>query len=732
MRAHWFLQVMHGTCVALNRSKEDMAKNRGKPPAADLAHPFGSSTHQFLRVGSVDSRAAEIWRVLEATNDYTPVLLNDKLLGISDVLGESPKMMSDRRGRAVRRLQFPVTVERYTHWGQGPVKSVRAVWKVPSTPAAREKMVKQRELAVLRVKLGAPLIHSRQTRARFFEDLRDNVAKVTASQLRRLFVKMTGDERAHEWGNSDDSQSRMHIALDAEEPDVIHMMQERSTDSGTTRSERPHATAFQPFWDAMQEVLAQDVSPHDRRQGDDVMFLASAGLSVRAVVDKARKVLEKKHPGAVHKIPSHEYVRLQFWPKSTLAHRALNYTGRFRVKYRLQTRQLRRTHIDLHYCHKVALNARCFVLRFKPLSLLLGLDDKCKIPVGEPNAEVSGLARQRSTMSSIDFPNAALDHDYHVAAVVPSAMLVTDVPDDSSKAFYRGDLVVCLKDSAFQPSNPFRHMVEMIKGVCQVLVNNAALATAALSSRGSVPRAVPTSGSDTDDDALDQGGVASAGAGATPSAQGATATQVILCRLNYATLLPTDHYYCCPPASLRKCSWPVLLGPAPRLRRRPLPVLGPRRLCRPRRRPLQSACSSTRLFLLVWLALLLQGRCACSSKRCACSLALLHPLSLALLLPAPPVLPARLLLRCPLALVPSFPLPLLRPLALVPSCHLPLRFPLAVLLRPGFDLPVMSSRKCLRTPKCKATRCSTQQSSHRTVPACPIQLDIQSGSRTTL
>src|SRR6266511_3706880 len=49
-------------------------------------------------------------------------------------------------------------------------------------------------------------------------------------------------------------------------------------------------------------------------------------------------------------IPSNEWIRLQFLPKNPFAHAATQYTGKFKVKYKVQTRILRKEHIDGHYC----------------------------------------------------------------------------------------------------------------------------------------------------------------------------------------------------------------------------------------------------------------------------------------------------------------------------------------------------------------------------------------------
>ena len=40
----------------------------------------------------------------------------------------------------------------------------------------------------------------------------------------------------------------------------------------------------------------------------------------------------------------------------------------------------------------------------------------------------------------------ALDHDFHVQGVVPSVALFVSIPEDTHGEFYRGTVVVTLKD----------------------------------------------------------------------------------------------------------------------------------------------------------------------------------------------------------------------------------------------------------------------------------------------
>ena len=79
----------------------------------------------------------------------------------------------------------------------------------------------------------------------------------------------------------------------------------------------------------------------DERQHDVVTHMARA-ISLRDLRDEVTRLVPPDTP-----IPSLEWIRLQFWPKSKSL-KSLQNTGRFQVKYIVQQRQLRHSHVDSH------------------------------------------------------------------------------------------------------------------------------------------------------------------------------------------------------------------------------------------------------------------------------------------------------------------------------------------------------------------------------------------------
>lgn len=60
------------------------------------------------------------------------------------------------------------------------------------------------------------------------------------------------------------------------------------------------------------------------------------------------------------------------------------------------------------------------------------------------------------------------DHDFTRLSLTPSVAMIIDVPETTEGSFYRGRVFVLLKDNAFNPSSPRRHMAEL-KGILQEL-----------------------------------------------------------------------------------------------------------------------------------------------------------------------------------------------------------------------------------------------------------------------
>ena len=90
------------------------------------------------------------------------------------------------------------------------------------------------------------------------------------------------------------------------------------------------------------------------------------------------------------------------------------------------------------------------------------MDDKSKIPIGEPGNPEAATSDMRKAPTTAGIELEATDHDYHVSNLTPSVNLICDILLEASDSFYSGQIFVGLKNSIFQVSDPFRHAVELI------------------------------------------------------------------------------------------------------------------------------------------------------------------------------------------------------------------------------------------------------------------------------
>ena len=135
---------------------------------------------------------------------------------------------------------------------------------------------------------------------------------------------------------------------------------------------------YEEFWkgvDALLEEYGKAVD--DRRHGPDVAHLPIA----ISIPDLIKKVANKLPIETL--IPSESWVRFQFWPKNRFSEVAKHYNCRFDVKYKVQSRQLRKTHIDSRYCAVLLRYLKEIAVKFRSSAALFFLDDKSKIPIGK-------------------------------------------------------------------------------------------------------------------------------------------------------------------------------------------------------------------------------------------------------------------------------------------------------------------------------------------------------------
>ena len=80
-------------------------------------------------------------------------------------------------------------------------------------------------------------------------------------------------------------------------------------------------------------------------------------------------------------VPSHSWILLQFSPKSKLTHASVNYTSRFNITYKIQSRTNHTKHEDTYYGIALFKYLREFAILHRSHSNLFCEDDKHTVKV---------------------------------------------------------------------------------------------------------------------------------------------------------------------------------------------------------------------------------------------------------------------------------------------------------------------------------------------------------------
>ena len=160
-------------------------------------------------------------------------------------------------------------------------------------------------------------------------------------------------------------------------------------------------------------------------------------------------------------IPSETTVLFAFTPKISYIKAAKLYKNQFQLKFKVQSRQLRSSHVDDHYCVAKFRYMRQYTVSNREVTTFLCVDDKSKIDYGEPNHAISPGARGKKSVIPISTVLGALDHDVNSKrSYTPSVSLEVEILDELD-SFYWGQITVALEGSVLQPSSPFCHATEI-------------------------------------------------------------------------------------------------------------------------------------------------------------------------------------------------------------------------------------------------------------------------------
>ncbi len=323
------------------------------------------------------------------------------------------------------------------------------IWRSTSTEKVEETF--QRSLPVIEaIKPHLPVFHTRTMRRAMFEKFGRVAPTVKSAVLQYFYRDLTGDSSAsHDLDEAEiDKRVQEIIEMEPEDPTTIIDLREVKHAQAKTK--------FDVFWAEAEKYLNENVETAvDDRRHAQITHLAKA-ISVR---DFRQQVQSRCPEGAP--IPSEEWLRLQFWPKTPKAKVSLHYTGRLKVRFMIQQRQFRKSHEDQHYAAAVFRYLREYAVKLREICTLVCLDDKHRLKVGEPGFLVAAAERGRRVLVRVGSSFEVGDHDFTKYSLIPSVSLIVDIPEDICGSWYSGQVLVGLKEAAFEPSSPMRHAAEL-------------------------------------------------------------------------------------------------------------------------------------------------------------------------------------------------------------------------------------------------------------------------------
>ena len=338
-------------------------------------------------------------------------------------------------------LSFNVNMLKYDPGGS--LGATVFLWKVPEERAVNDILNATLKVTE-KLKDRLPEFHTRRMRKEFV-DRYCGLHSVTVPKfiLRSIYSELSLNASSDQNPTVD---SRVRQAILAEDPDMV--LDLRHLNKG-----RPGET-FQPFFDILAAKIEEITAADERRHNIEHL---SKFLSVKDLINDVRADLP-----ADSLIPSESTVLFSFAPKNAYINTARLYKSKIPLQFKVQTRQLRLSHPDEHFCAALYKYMRQFAHKFRDITTFVSIDDKSKIDLGEPGQYTSTGVRGKKSLIPVSSTLSALDHDVSSkGSLTPSVVLNVSVPEKQDGSFYQGSVSVTYKDSVFQPSSPWRHAAEM-------------------------------------------------------------------------------------------------------------------------------------------------------------------------------------------------------------------------------------------------------------------------------
>ena len=281
-----------------------------------------------------------------------------------------------------------------------------------------------------------------------------SITNIKSAILRKAYDYLTVDASASLTLSEAEVDKRVSEMIDLQDPELI-------TDLRVNNLGQPER--FDVFLQECQKYINQHVETavDDRRhdtvtENSEVVVHFAVALNAQDLHSEVQKRCPENTP-----IPSVQRLRLQLFPKRVNSAAAGRYYGTIKVKYIVQSRQLRQNHEDMHYASAIFRYLKEFCVNFREITTLVCMDDKHTMKIGEPGYPLAAIERGKTVLVAMGTRFQVADHDFSRFSMIPSVILHVDIPDVVEESWYRGQAHVGLKEHAFEPSSALCHDTEL-------------------------------------------------------------------------------------------------------------------------------------------------------------------------------------------------------------------------------------------------------------------------------
>ncbi|CAB4406022.1 unnamed protein product [Rhizophagus irregularis] len=314
-----------------------------------------------------------------------------------------------KRHRFIKNLELIFPIGFYQYHAGNYLGTTTFIWKIPIE--VNDRTETQNAQTLLSIQDLIPHYFTRQMRKNMLERY-SLVAKVTPVLLRNLYHDLTGDATIAPNNITKELDERLRWMLTLQDPNITVDLRINNGFKGTS---------FDIFWEEVDSYFNENTPAVDDRRHGSTLYMPIV-LSIRdlrkSIISRLQTRLGNPLPSEIN-IPSDEWIRVQFTPKNTLAHSAINYTGRFNIRYKVQARLLRKDHPDSHYCAGYFRYLREFAIKYRKYTVFICADDKHKVAISEEVATSTGV-RNRKSLIPDNTILAASDHDFTKLSLTPS------------------------------------------------------------------------------------------------------------------------------------------------------------------------------------------------------------------------------------------------------------------------------------------------------------------------